>query len=122
MSHRIAGDLDGVMRFFAADAVFEFNGRGTALQAFASPCHGTEALRAAMKALIDTFRIDDWTEISLLVDGEIASLHWKAHITNTVTGKADTFDVFDFVTFHDGKISNFRQSTDTALVMTLFAS
>jgi ketosteroid isomerase-like protein len=116
---RIHGDLDGVMAVFAPDAIFEFNGRGTGLQAMSSPCCDADALRATMRALIDTFRIDDWKEISLIIDGDKASLHWKARVTNTTTGKADVFDVFDMLTFRDGKISNFQQSTDTALVMSL---
>jgi ketosteroid isomerase-like protein len=118
---RIRGDLDGVMAVFAPDAVFEFNGRGTGLQALSTPCCGTEVLRGTIQALIDTFRIDDWKEISLLVDGEKALLHWKGRVTNTTTGKADVFDVFDSLTFRDGKIENFQQSTDTALIMSLAA-
>jgi ketosteroid isomerase-like protein len=116
---RVRGDVDGVMSAFAPDAVFEFNGRGTGLQAMSSPCCDTDALRATMQAFIDAFRIEDWTEISLLIDGEKASLHWRARVTNTKTGKADAFDVFDLLTFRDGKIANFLQSTDTALVMAL---
>ncbi len=116
---RIRGDLDGVMAYFAADAEFEFNGRGTGFEAFSVPAKGADSIRSIMQAIIDTFRFEDWKEISLLIDGEHASLHWRARITNTRTGKADSFDVFDLISFHDGKISHFRQSTDTALVMAL---
>jgi len=39
----------------------------------------------------------------------------------TPTNKSDEIDTFDFITFRDGKIIDFHQCTDTALVLSLAA-
>jgi ketosteroid isomerase-like protein len=57
--------------------------------------------------------------ISLLVDREQALLHWRALVTVTAIGQAAEFDVFDLVTFRDGKIAAFHQSTDTAMIVSM---
>ena len=115
---RVRGDLDGTMVGFADDAVFEFNGRSTGLPGMAGPVEGEAALRRVMQSFIDNFRFNDWQEISLIVDGDTAALHWRATVT-TKAGKSAVFDVFDLITVRDGKIATFRQSTDTALVKAL---
>jgi len=37
-------------------------------------------------------------------------------VTFTQNGRSEKFDVFDLLTFRDGKIVYFRQSTDTAKI------
>ncbi len=118
---RVRGDLEGTLSGFADEAVFSLNGRGTGQPVLSAPSVGKAAIRPVFKELIETWRFDDWTERSLLVDGEKALLHWTARVTCVPTNKSENFDVFDLVTFRDGKIVDFRQTTDTALVMSLAA-
>jgi len=113
---RCCGDLDGVMEGIADDAVFMLNGRGTGHPAMATAQRGKPAIRSAIGEFIDTFRFDDWKELALMVDGDKALLHWTAKVTFVPTNKAEQFEVFDLLTFRDGKIVDFRQCTDTALV------
>ena len=116
---RVKGDLTGTLKDMADDAVFMFNGRGIGHPGMAEPCHGRAAMTSTIKELIDMWRFDDWKERSLLIDGEKAALHWTARVTCVPTNKSDTLEVVDVVTFRDGKIVDFRQSTDTALVKSL---
>jgi ketosteroid isomerase-like protein len=116
---RVCGDLDAMMSGIADDAVFCLNGRGTGVPALRTPSKGRAAIRPLLKALIDTWRFDDWKELALLVDGERALLHWTARVTCVPSGKSESFEVFDLVTFRDGKIIDHRQSTDTALMMSI---
>ena len=116
---RVRGDLDGVMGGIADDAVFCLNGRGTGVPALCTPSKGRAAIRPLLKDLIDTWRFDDWKELALLVDGERALLHWMARVTCVPSGKSESFEVLDLVTFRDGKIIDHRQSTDTALMMSI---
>lgn len=116
---RCCGDLDGVMKGIADDAVFALNGRGTGVPAMATASQGTGEIRPMLQELIQTWRFDDWKELALLVDGEKALLHWTARVTCIPTGKIEQFEVFDLVTFRDGKIVDHRQATDTAMVMSL---
>lgn len=114
---RVQGDLEGTMKDIADDGSFGIYARGTGVAAMSSPIKGKLAVKQAVKELIDNWIFKDWTQMSLLVEGEKAVLHWRAHVTFKPTNKSDTFDVFDHVTFRDGKIVDFRQSTDTAMMM-----
>jgi ketosteroid isomerase-like protein len=116
---RVQGDLDGTMKDLAEDAVFSLNGRGTGVPAMSQDCCGKAAVHETIKQLIHNWRFDDWKESSLLVDGEKVALHWTARVTFIPNGKSATTEVVDLITFRDGKIVEFRQSTDTAMVMSL---
>jgi ketosteroid isomerase-like protein len=118
---RVRGDLDGTMAAFADDVVYEFNGRGTGVPSLSSQVHGKAALRPVMQELIHNFRFSDWRLVSLLVDGDQASLHWRALVTFPHGGKSAEFNVFDLITFRNGKFVKFHQSTDTALVVAMTA-
>jgi ketosteroid isomerase-like protein len=119
---RVDGDVDATMVGFADDIVFEFNGRGTGLQALAAPVQGKAALLPVMRELISNYRFSDWRVITLLVDGDKALLHWRALITFAANGKAAEFDVVDVITIRDGKMATFHQSTDTAMIMAMTAA
>ena len=119
---RVRGDLDTVMKDISKDATFGLNGRGTGVPALAAASKGEAAIRPVLQELINVWRFDDWKEHALLVDGEQAMLHWSARVTCIPTNKTEKFDVYDLITFRDGKIVDFRQSTDTALVMKLAAA
>jgi ketosteroid isomerase-like protein len=116
---RIRGDLDGTMKDLADDAVFSLNGRGTGVPAMSQDCCGKTAVREVVEQLIHNWRFDDWKETSLLVDGDKLALQWTARVSFVPTGKSATVEVVDVITFRDGKIVDFRQSTDTAMLMSV---
>jgi ketosteroid isomerase-like protein len=119
---REKGDVDGVMKDVADDATFELNGRGTGVAAMGTASRGKAAIRSAVQDLVANFRFQSWKPVTFVVDGEKVMVHWTAQITFIPTGKSDKFDTVDAVTFRDGKIVDFRQNTDTALVMSLTAA
>jgi ketosteroid isomerase-like protein len=116
---RVRGDLEESVKDLADDAVFSLNGRGTGVPAMSQDCCGRTAVRDAVGQLIDSWRFEDWKEASLLVDGNKMAVHWTARATFVPTGKSETLDVVDIITFRDDKIVEFRQSTDTAMLMSL---
>ncbi len=116
---RVAGNLDGTMAGFADDAVFQFNSDGADLPGGNHTVSGKKDIRPLMAGLIDSFRFKNWKEISLIAEGDQAALHWQAYVDFVHVGRAAHFDVFDFMTFRDGKIVRFRQSTDTAKMKSL---
>jgi ketosteroid isomerase-like protein len=118
---RCRGDVDATLAYFADDIVFAFNGKGTGLPDMAAPIRGMAAYRSALIGLIEGFQLNDWKEISLVVEGDRAALHWRANVKFAASGRSELFDVFDFITCRDGKFVEFRQSTDTAQMKTLFA-
>jgi ketosteroid isomerase-like protein len=116
---RVKGDLDGTLKDMADDATFGIHARGTGAPELSAPIKGRASIREAVEALIADWQFSDWKEIDLLVDtdNEKALLHWRARVTNTKSNKSETFYVFDVVKFRDGKIVDFQESTDTALMM-----
>ncbi len=116
---RVRGDLDGTLKDMADDAVFALHARGTGAAQLSAPIVGKASIRAAIGALVADWQFKDWKQIDLLVDGEKALLHWRANVTNTKSRKSEVFDVFDVIKFRDGKIVDFQQSTDTAMMMRL---
>ena len=118
---RLRGDLDAMMKDMSKDAVFGLNARGTGVPALISSSRGEAAIRPVLQELVNVWRFDDWQEHALLVDGERALIHWSAMVTCIPTNKTEKFHVYDLITFSDGKIIEYRQCTDTALVMQLAA-
>jgi ketosteroid isomerase-like protein len=119
---RSRGDLDGTMAAFADDAVFEFYGQGTGLPSMAGEARGKAAVERIIKELIDNFRYSGWQEVSFVAEGDKAALHWRANVTFTPNGRTETFDVFDFLTFRDGKIIELRQGSDTAKIRAMLTA
>ena len=113
---RVQGDLDGTMAPFADDVAFTFNGKGTGLPIMAQAVQGKAAVRDLMEQLIASFRFTDWQEVLFVAEADRGALHWRATVTFTTSGRSESFDVFDFYRFRDGKIVDFRQSTDTARI------
>ena len=70
------GDLDGTMAAFADDSVFEFYGQGTGLPSMTGEARGKAAAERIIKELIDNFRCSGWQEVSFVVEGNKAALHW----------------------------------------------
>jgi len=118
---RLQGDLEGTLKGVAEDAAFSLNARGTGEKSLSERSTGKAAIRPVLRQLIENWRFDDWKQISFLIDEEKALLHWTARVTCVPTGKSDNFDVFDLIKFQDGKIVDYHQSTDTALLMSLAA-
>jgi ketosteroid isomerase-like protein len=118
---RLRGDLEGTLKDAAENVVFGLNARGTGQESLSERARGKAAIRPVLQQLFETWRFDDWKQISLLIDGEKALLHWTARVTCVPTGKSENFDVFDLITFQDDKIVDYHQSTDTALMMSLAA-
>ena len=116
---RVRGDLDASLKDVADDALYSFNGRGTGHPAMSEAASGKQAVRAVIQQLIDAWRFDEWREQAFVADGDTAVLRWTVHATFVPSGKSADFEVVDIFRFRDGKIVEFRQSTDTALVASL---
>ena len=116
---RVKGDLDAVMQIFHPDAVFLINGAGTRVQALTGASTGRDAIRPVMGGLIQTWKFEDWRVLSLVVEGEKAVLNWSAKATCIANGQSAPVEVADVMTFRDGKVIEFKQFADTALILAM---
>ena len=70
----------------AEDIVFGLNARGTGQESLSERVRGKAAVKLILQQLFEIWRFDDWKQISLLIDGEKALLHWTARATCVPTG------------------------------------
>lgn len=119
---RVKEDMDGTLKDIAEDAVFEINARGTGVPGLSAPIKGKAAIREALSQIFATWDFKDWKALDLMVDGDKAMLRWTAKVVCTPTARTDMLECYDLIRFHDGKIVDYRQSTDSAMLMKLSAA
>lgn len=119
---RLKEDVEGTLKDVAEDAVFEINARGTGVPGLSAPVVGKAAIAEALRELFAAWDFKDWRTVDFLIDGEAALVRWSARVVCTPTGKSDTIDCYDLIKFRDGKIVDYRQSTDSAMLMKLSAA
>lgn len=117
---RVRGDIDTVMKHFAPDAHFSLVG-----SASASPvpmtCTGHGAIRETMRRLCESFEFIRADMLSLVVEGDRATIHSEVHIRVPATSREAVTEFADMVRFEGNKIASFKQFADTALATQLIA-
>jgi ketosteroid isomerase-like protein len=117
---RHRGDLDGLMSHFHEQCSYRLAGGPEASEVFMQP-EGHQAVREQMAGLIATYVFSNIEELALTVDGDRATLHWRADVECRPTGRTGSFEIMDVFTIADGKLTSVTQFTDTAGVARLSA-
>lgn len=117
---RHRGDLDGLMAYFHDRCSYRLAGGPAAAEVFVQP-EGHQAVREQMAGLIATYVFSNIEELALTVDGDRATLHWRADVECRPTGRTGSFEIMDVFTIADGKLTSVTQFTDTAGVARLSA-
>ena len=117
---RLRGDVEGMVRHFADDAVFALAG---ALEAspVALRCSDCESMRAAMAGLVGAFEFKSHEIVALVVEGDRAVAHTRVRVRAAATGEEAVTEMADIVTFEGGKIASFLEFCDTALAAKMAA-
>lgn len=115
---RYRGDLDALMAYFHPQCSYRLAGGPQAAEVFAQP-DGIEAVREQMAGLIATYVFSNIEELAMTVDGETATLHWRADVECKPTGRSGSFEIMDVFSIADGKLKSVTQFTDTAGVARL---
>jgi len=115
---RHRGDLDALMGYFHPDCSYRLAGGPEAAPTFAEP-DGHAAVREQMAGLIATYVFSNIRELALMVDGDSATLHWRADVACRPTGRSGSFEIMDVFTIAGGKLKSLTQFTDTAGVARL---
>lgn len=117
---RHRGDLDALMEYLHPDCSYRLAGGPEAAEIFARP-DGHSAVREQMAGLIDTYAFSNIEELALTIEGDRATLHWRADVECKPTGRSGSFEILDVFTLRDGKVESLTQFTDTAGVARLSA-
>ena len=112
---RTRGDLDAVMRHFADGATFSLSG-SPAASPVPTAASGRAAIREVLRRLLEGFEFSQMKPVTILVDGERAAVHWHVKVRAVSSGYEAETDILDLVRVQDGKITDFRQFADTALI------
>ena len=115
---RHRGDLDGLMSHFHEACSYRLAGGPEACEVFVQP-DGRAAVREQMAGLIATYVFSNIEELALMVEGDRATLHWRADVVCLPTGRTGSFEIMDLITVADGKVASVTQFTDTAGVARL---
>ncbi len=115
---RHRGDLDGLMSHFHEECSYRLAGGPEACEVFVQP-DGRAAVREQMAGLIATYVFSNIEELALMVEGDRATLHWRADVVCLPTGRTGSFEIMDLITVADGKVASVTQFTDTAGVARL---
>jgi ketosteroid isomerase-like protein len=111
---RRRGDIDALLRIFSDDVRFQLAGTPQA-SAVAAKVSGREDFRSLLTGLVRTFELLDHKILSMTVEGDSATVHWRAKFRSSVTNEEIETELADVIKIKDGKISSFIEFCDTAL-------
>ncbi len=111
------GSLDYWMNIVADDIQFGSIARGAPPLAFTKPVSNKQALRGYFDGLLGDFTMIHYTIENYVAEGDIVFVRCTTSWRNKKTGKDFETPKADFWRFRDGKIVEFYEFFDTALVM-----
>jgi ketosteroid isomerase-like protein len=117
---RQKGDIETVMAAFDPEGVFELAG-SKEMVAAVGVARGHQDIRSTMTGLIAAFDFIDRDIISMVIDGERAAVHSRVKIRYVPRNETITTDLLDTFHFKDGKIVEFVEFADTALIKDLMS-
>ena len=114
-SERLSNDVERVCALFWDDALLRVAGKSGPLDA-AAASQVRPSARASIEALVANWHWLETRFFNLLIDGNRAAVHYAVRLRFTPTREILETEVFDILTIRDGKISEFVEFCDTALV------
>ncbi len=105
---RVAGDLDGMCRLFAADGQFEIRG-ASADKAIAFTARGIAEFRPWLAMMTKVFRVTHYERISVVREAPRAAVRWRADIYSKVTGITVPTELVDLVEARAGLIVDYSE-------------
>lgn len=105
---RVRGDLDALCACFGQSAVLSISGASdnTPIAVTAS---GSGQYRRLLAMMIKSFKLSEYTSLSVLVDGNRAAVNWRVRIHSRITGSAVLTELIDLIEIHDGRISRYTE-------------
>jgi ketosteroid isomerase-like protein len=105
---RVNGDLPGLCATFAHDATFQIAGTSNPSPVSISAV-GVDQFRPLLAIMIKTFKLSDYTILSMLIDGAKAAVHWRVKIFSRITGTTVLTELVDVVEIRDGLIASYTE-------------
>lgn len=111
---RLEGDIETLSRVFSEDARFQIAGSPEASM-LATFTEGREGVMSLLQTIVDSFTLENFTILDLLIDGDKAAVRWRAAVTRADSGDTFTTELADFIEIRDHQVVSFTEFLDTAL-------
>ena len=115
---RQRGDIEALLRLFSDDVRFQVAG-AQAERGVAAEVSGREQFRSLLVELIRSFELLDHKILAMTVDGESATVHWRAKFRSAATGEEVDTELVDVIKIKGDRITSFIEFCDTALAARL---
>ena len=102
---RLEGNLERLCALYADEARLRIAGP-TDGKPIAIAATGIEEIRPWLSILVKTFRLSEYTILSLAVDVPRAAAHWRVDIHSKITGVMVPTELVDLIDVRDGRISS----------------
>ena len=111
---RVDGDMETLAQAFAENARFQIAGSPEASM-LATFIEGHEGVMGLIQTIVDSFALDDFTILDMLIDGNKVAVRWRATVHLAASGQTYETELADFLEIKDGKVVTFIEFLDTAL-------
>jgi ketosteroid isomerase-like protein len=102
---RLEGDLERLCALYADEARLRIAG-STDGKPIAIAATGSAEIRPWLAVLVKTFRLTQYTILSLSVDVPRAAAHWRVDIHSKITGVVVPTELVDLIEVRDGRIAS----------------
>jgi ketosteroid isomerase-like protein len=102
---RLEGDLERLCALYSNEARLRIAG-STAGKPIAIAAIGIAEIRPWLSILVKTFRLSQYTILSLTVEVPRAVAHWRVDIHSKITGVVVPTELVDLIDVRDGRIAS----------------
>lgn len=102
---RLEGNLERLCGLYSEEARLRIAGTSDG-KPIAVAATGIAEIRPWLSILVKTFRLTQYTLLSLTVDGSRAAAHWRVDIHSKITGVVVPTELVDLIDLRGGRISS----------------
>jgi ketosteroid isomerase-like protein len=102
---RVEGNLERLCGLYSEEARLRIAGTSDG-KPIAVAASGIAEIRPWLSILVKTFRLSQYTILSLTVDGSRATAHWRVDIHSKITGVVVPTELVDLIDVRDGRIAS----------------
>ena len=102
---RLEGDLERLCALYSNEARLRIAG-STDGKPIAIAASGIAEIRPWLSILVKTFRLSQYTILSLTVEVPRAAAHWRVDIHSKITGVVVPTELVDLIDVRDGRIAS----------------
>jgi ketosteroid isomerase-like protein len=103
---RLEANLERLCALFSTDAHLRIQGTSDG-KSIAVAASGIAQIRQWIAILVKTFRLSEYKLLTLTIEGERASAHWRVDIHSRITGALVATELVDLLEVRDGQIASY---------------